>query len=281
MKAKGVDVTVIIACKNEAPNLEKCIRSLEPARRVVVVDSESTDGSQEIATSLGAEVVSFRYCGGYPKKRQWAMDHLDIETEWVLLVDADEVVTLPLWEEIAYRVRHPGRYVAFAVKKEFHFFRKRLRFGGFSFRAVILLRKGRGRFEKILEDDPTGMDMEVHERLIVDGPMGTLLTPLIHDDWKGLDAYLDRHRRYVGGYVAVQVFKDGQLRHRGHQTIVGRQHPASAKVLEIMRDTTSLGTLGLVCVSLFCLPGICRGETWALGLPFAGCVYFAGTCKAL
>src|SRR5262249_10135548 len=70
------------------------------------------------------------------------------------------------------------------------------RFGGFSFAAVLLFRRGRARFERLLEDDPDGLDMEVHERLIVDGTLGRLRTPLIHEDFKSLEAYLARHNRY-------------------------------------------------------------------------------------
>ncbi len=197
-------VTVVVPSRNEAANIEKCLRSLEPAQRVLVVDSQSTDGTPELAQRLGAEVVTFVYQGGYPKKRQWVLDHGDIKTDWVLLVDADEIVTHELWLEISYRVRYPGRYVAFAAKKEFHFLGKRFRFGGFSFQAVVLFRRGKARFERLLEDDPSGMDVEVHERLVVDGMVGRLLVPLVHDDWKGLDAYVERHLRYAAWEAKVR-----------------------------------------------------------------------------
>ena len=93
-------VTVLIAAKNEAVNLAKCLAALRDFARVVVLDSHSTDGTIAIAAAHGAEVVQFDYRGGYPKKRQWALDALAIDTPWVLLLDADEVVPAELMAEI-------------------------------------------------------------------------------------------------------------------------------------------------------------------------------------
>jgi glycosyltransferase involved in cell wall biosynthesis len=190
-------VTVLIAVKNEAVNLPKCLAAVVGrATRVVVLDSHSTDGTPEIARSAGAEVVQFDYRGGYPKKRQWALDTLDLRTEWVLLLDADEVVPPALWEEIAGAIARPNAPDAFLITKGFHFLGQRFRFGGFSFAAVLLFRRGRAKFERLVDDPATALDMEVHERVIVNGAIGRLPTPLIHDDFKGLEAYLDRHNKY-------------------------------------------------------------------------------------
>lgn len=90
-------VTVLLAARNEALNLPRCLSAPGPAKRVVVLDSHSTDATAEIARDHGAEVVQFDYRGGYPKKRQWALDTLAIKTPWVLLLDADEVVPGALW----------------------------------------------------------------------------------------------------------------------------------------------------------------------------------------
>jgi len=70
------------------------------------------------------------------------------------------------------------------------------RFGGFSHQAVLLFRTGAARFEQLDEHPESGLDMEVHERLIVDGRISRLMTPLVHEDLKGLAAYIDRHNRY-------------------------------------------------------------------------------------
>ncbi len=189
-------VTILLAARNEEANLPKCLAAIGPAERVIVLDSGSRDRTAEIALAAGSEVVQFEYAGGYPKKRQWALDTLDIRTEWVLLLDADEVVPAELWDEIGSAVADPKSPNGLMITKGFHFLGKRFRRGGFSFSAVLLIRKGKARFERLVADPAGALDMEVHERVIVDGPVGRLKTPLIHDDFKGLEAYIDRHNKY-------------------------------------------------------------------------------------
>jgi glycosyltransferase involved in cell wall biosynthesis len=161
-----------------------------------VVDSSSTDQTVEIAKAHGAEVVQFRYAGGYPKKRQWVMNQLPISTQWVFLVDADEVITPELWGEITRAIAASNAPHAFLMKKSYHFLGRRFRFGGFSFHAVLLFRRGKAHFEQLTHAEPDGLDMEVHERLIVDGPIGSLQEPLLHEDFKSLEAYIERHNKY-------------------------------------------------------------------------------------
>ena len=194
--SEKLPVTVLIAARNEERNLGQCLASLARAERVVVVDSHSSDATAAIAARAGAEVAQFEDRGGYPRKRQWALDHLDLATDWMFLVDADERVPEALWDEIAAAIARPGPEVAYLVKKQFHFLGRRFRFGGFSHRAVLLFRRGRARFERLIDDPASGLDMEVHERLLVEGPVGRLETPLVHRDEKDLQAYLERHNRY-------------------------------------------------------------------------------------
>jgi len=188
-------ITVLIAVKNEEKNLPKCLRALSFSSSVVLLDSESTDKTGDIAKEFGAEVVQFKYGGGYPKKRQWAMQNLGIATPWTLLIDADEVVPPQLADEIRTAIERPD-FDAYFITKGFHFLGRRFRFGGFSHRAVLLFRTGKARFERLFDDERNGLDMEVHERILVDGSIGLLDTPLIHEDFKGLEAYIDRHNKY-------------------------------------------------------------------------------------
>lgn len=197
MLNKALPITVIIAAKNEAVNLPKCLFSLKPASRIILLDSNSTDETTRIARSFGAEVFQFKYTGRYPKKRQWALENITVNTEWIMLLDADEVVPSALWDEIALAVMNPiCKDAAFFIKKGFHFLGRRFRYGGFSFQAVLLFRNGMARFERLMNLDVSGLDMEVHERIIVDGGIGKFSTPLIHEDFKGLESYIARHNQY-------------------------------------------------------------------------------------
>jgi glycosyltransferase involved in cell wall biosynthesis len=189
-------VTVIVAAKNEEANIARCLASLSPAARVLVIDSQSSDQTARISREWGADVHQFVYRGGYPKKRQWALDQIPIHTEWILLIDADEVVPEELWEEISEAISHNEGVDAFLITKGFHFLRRRFRFGGFSHSAILLFRKGSANFETLFASGSRSQDMEVHERLLVRGSIGKLKTSLIHEDFKGLEAYIARHNFY-------------------------------------------------------------------------------------
>jgi glycosyltransferase involved in cell wall biosynthesis len=197
MMADALDITVLIATRNEAANLGFCLDSLVPVRRVLVVDSHSTDGTPECAKERGAEVVPFAWNGVYPRKRQWALNQLDIDTRWVLLLDADESVPAGLWDEVRGVLQDANPHTAYMARKEFHFMGRRLRWGGFSHSAVFLFQTGRAAFEDLLPDTGENLDMEVHERMIVDGSIGFFRATLIHRDHKGLQAYRDRHHAYA------------------------------------------------------------------------------------
>jgi glycosyltransferase involved in cell wall biosynthesis len=199
----GLPLTVLIAVKSEIINLRRCLNALTFAHKVIVIDSHSNDGTAELAQREGATVVQFDYNGGYPKKRQWALENLDILTPWVFLVDADEVVPDKLWQEIAKELDKNEPHSAFQITKGFHFLGRRFRYGGFSHSAVLLFKTGKAAFEQ-LDDVRTEHDMEVHERIIVQGTVGKLTTPLVHEDFKGLTAYIDRHNQYSTWEAAVR-----------------------------------------------------------------------------
>lgn len=191
---KKLPITILIAAKNEAKNIAKCLAALSPAERIVLIDSFSSDKTVEIAESKGAEIIQFKYKGGYPKKRQWALDSLEFKTPWIMLLDADEVVTPELWEEIEKSLNSGTE--AFLITKGFHFMGRKFSHGGFSHSAVLLFKQGKAKFEHIFDEPPNAPDMEIHERLIVDSTIEKLKSPLIHEDYKGLEAYIARHNAY-------------------------------------------------------------------------------------
>ncbi|MEE9355847.1 MAG: glycosyltransferase family 2 protein [Methylococcaceae bacterium] len=194
---ESLPISVLIAVKDEEKNIRKCLSALKPVLEVIIVDSHSADDTANIAKEkFGATIVQFDYLGGYPKKRQWALNKFEFKGDWILLLDADEVVPDELWEEIKVAIFSPVPCTGYMITKGFHFLGSRFRFGRFSHRAVILLKYGKGHFEELVEDSKNALDMEVHERVIVDGKVGTLKTPLIHEDFKGLEAYIDRHNKY-------------------------------------------------------------------------------------
>src|SRR5712692_2910805 len=124
--AVSLPVSVIVPARNEARNLPRCLESLRGAGEVYVIDSQSSDDTADVAQSFGAQVVQFHYRGGWPKKRQWAMDTLPFAYDWIFLIDADEALAPELAEEIQQAIRDPrfdGYYMAlrmFFLGRELH-----------------------------------------------------------------------------------------------------------------------------------------------------------------
>jgi len=191
-----VPVSAIIPVRNEAANLPRCLEALRDIGEVFVVDSQSTDSTVEIARSYNAQVVQFHYQGGWPKKRQWAMDNLRLTHDWILLLDADEVLTPELKHEIRSAIANPaldGYYIGLSI----YFLGRVLRHGDARFWKLSLFRRGKGRYECRLKDQDVSMaDMEIHEHVRVDGPTARLQNPLIHHNLESLSHYIRKHDEY-------------------------------------------------------------------------------------
>ncbi len=203
----ALPVSVIIPARNEAHNLPRCLESLAAVGEIYLIDSQSTDDTARIAESYGAKVVQFHYRGGWPKKRQWAMDTLPLTHDWILLLDADEVLTPELAAEIRSAIDNP-QFDGCHIALEMYFLGRRLRHSGASFWKLSLFRKGLGRFECRLQDQTTSMaDMEVHEHVIVNGQTRRLQHPLVHHNVESLDRYIQKHNEYSNW--EARVWLDG------------------------------------------------------------------------
>jgi glycosyltransferase involved in cell wall biosynthesis len=202
--AVALPLSVIVAVRNEACNLPRCLQSLREVGEVYVIDSQSSDNTVEIARSFGAKVVQFHYRGGWPKKRQWAIDTLPFAYEWILLLDADESLTPELAEEIKAAILDPrddsqdaSRYDGYHIALRIYFLGRELRHSGATFHKLALFRRGQGHYEcRLQEQDPSMADMEVHEHVVVEGRAGYLQSPLLHHNVSSLSHYIRKHDSY-------------------------------------------------------------------------------------
>ena len=183
------DITVIILTKNEEKNIQKCISSAKQiAKRIIVLDSGSTDRTIEIAQINGAETVYHEWLG-YAAQFNWALDNMNIDTEWVFRLDADEQITNELGKEICSSLSgNDGlEYNAFSMRWQMYFMGKRLKHGGTHKTYVTrLFRYGKARVE----------DKNMDERFIVEGKIKQLKNDFIHFDYKGLNEWLIKHIKY-------------------------------------------------------------------------------------
>jgi glycosyltransferase involved in cell wall biosynthesis len=206
-------VSVIIAVRDEAKNLPRCLQALRDVGEVYVIDSQSTDETVEIARSHGAQVVQFHYQGGWPKKRQWAMNTLAIAHDWILLLDADEVLTPELCEEIRAAIQNPA-IAGYSILLRTCFLGRVLRHGDVGLWKLSLFRRGKGHYECRLKDQDASMaDMEVHEHVVVDGATARLRDPLLHYNVESLSRYIRKHDEYSNweSHVLLERGEDKEL----------------------------------------------------------------------
>jgi glycosyltransferase involved in cell wall biosynthesis len=194
---KKCPLSVLIPTKNEERNLPECLDSVAGwADEIVLVDSQSTDSTLHIASSYGIEVLQFHYQGGWPRKRQWALDTYDWRNDWILLLDADEILLPEIKEEIESvisRNEQDGYWICFRVD----FLGRMLQHGGTALWKLSLFRRGLGRYEQRLAEQDISMgDMEIHEHVVVAGSTGRLKNAILHRNINELDRYIEKHNQY-------------------------------------------------------------------------------------
>src|SRR4051812_28964910 len=199
----------MIPTKNEEANLPFALASVRDwAAQVFVLDSGSTDRTKEIAEQNGATFVHHDWAG-YARQKNWGLDHLPITTPWVFILDADEVITPELRDELT-RVAREDRCPenGFYINRFFIFLEKRIRHCGFyPSWNLRFFRRGKARYE----------ERDVHEHMIVDGGaggVGYLRHNMEHFDRRGLEDYIAKHNKY-STLEARELFRIEQSRAHG------------------------------------------------------------------
>ncbi|MEO3434955.1 glycosyltransferase family 2 protein [Inquilinus sp. CAU 1745] len=189
-------VSVVILTKNEARNIRRCLESLTGFDQIMVIDSASTDGTADIARQAGAEVLKFRWNGLYPKKKEWALRHPSVRNDWVLLLDADEIMTADLRSELERLFRSEPPHRGYFIEGRFVFLGRPLRFGHRN-RKLMLHDRRRTTFPRCPDLRSRGSwEVEGHYQPIVEGSVGGLRSPLLHADEKPIFHWFDRHNLY-------------------------------------------------------------------------------------
>ncbi|MHC4414248.1 MAG: WcaF family extracellular polysaccharide biosynthesis acetyltransferase [Planctomycetota bacterium] len=188
--AKPAMLDVMVITYNEELNLPHCLAALQGwCNKIFIVDSGSTDRTAEIARTYGADVVHHDW-EGYARQKNWALDNLPFESRWVLIVDADEVITRPLQQRLVETAFKPIDQVpenGFFINRLTYFLGKPIRHCGyFPSWNLRFFKRDKGRYE----------DREVHEHVIIEGQVGYMREPMIHDDRRGLEHYFAKHNRY-------------------------------------------------------------------------------------
>lgn len=192
-----VPVSVLIPIRNEAANLPRCLASVAWAGEVFVVDSQSTDGSIALATKAGAQVVQFHFNGTWPKKKNWALANLPFRHDWVLILDADEVMPAGAGDEIGTLLASGGAgYAGYWINRRFMFMGAWLRHAYYPNWNLRLFQHRLGRYEQLVHGATASGDNEVHEHIQVAGPTGRLRAEMDHYAFPSIEVFVEKHNRY-------------------------------------------------------------------------------------
>jgi glycosyltransferase involved in cell wall biosynthesis len=179
-------LTAIVTTYNEEANIRDCLDSLSFADEILVVDSFSTDATVEIARAMpGVRLLQHEYRGNGPQCN-WAMEQA--AHPWILVVDADERVTLPLAREIEDLLSRDLVEDAYRLRRSNTFLGRVIRHSGWGKdRLVRLVRKGTVRYP----------EQRVHADIPLRVPAPTLRSPLLHDTFRSFGQYLEKLHRYA------------------------------------------------------------------------------------
>ena len=206
MKKEGrVQISLLVPCKNEEANLERCLGSVQWIDEMFLVDSQSTDRTSEIAQKFGAHIVQFNYEGGWPKKKNWALENLPLSHKWVLILDADECLPPEAEEEIREIVNNSDeKHSGYWINRRYYFLGKPLKHAYFPNWNLRLFKHQKGRYEKITDLNTNSGDNEVHEHVLVNGSTGKLKSIMDHYAFPTIDSFVEKHNRYSNWEAVVE-----------------------------------------------------------------------------
>lgn len=180
-------VSALILTLNEERNLPTCLASLEWCDRVVVLDSFSTDRTENIARENGAHLYQRKF-DNYAAQRNFGLTEIKYKTPWVLMVDADEIVPMDLAEEIKTTINSGNEDIClYRMRRKDFFMGKWIRrSSGYPTWFGRLTRVGR-----------VSVHRSINEEYHTDGGVGYLQEHLHHYPFnKGLHAWVQRHNKY-------------------------------------------------------------------------------------
>ncbi|MCG2611039.1 glycosyltransferase family 2 protein [Flavobacterium sp. SM15] len=177
-------ITALAITLNEEENVKRYVESLSFADEIIFVDSFSTDKTVELAESLGVKVLK-REFDNFSNQRNFAISQA--KNDWILFFDLDEIVTPELEAEIISVTSSQTDFVAYFVKRNFHFLGKHIKYGGWqSDKAVRVFNKNHCKYNGNL----------VHEVIAANGKVGYLKERVNHFSYKSFDNYNNKLNLY-------------------------------------------------------------------------------------
>ena len=191
-------LSVVILTRNAAGTIQRCLDSVRWANEIIVVDGGSTDETVSLCEKAGARVIPRAPTDNFGEERNAGTDAA--KGDWVLQLDADEVVTPEFREALEQILQSDETHAAYKFRRTNFFLGTRMRFGGWEHDSLHLFKRGRARYEG-----------RVHERLLVDGRTGTLQVGVNHYPFQSLEQFMDRQNRYTTLEAKQLVESQGKI----------------------------------------------------------------------
>ena len=176
-------LTVLLLTKNERQRVKHCLESVKWADEIVVVDGQSTDGTQEICRQYGAKVFEHKFSGRFDTECNFGIEKSS--GDWILKLDADEVVTPQLRQDVESVLEDDRGYAAFRFRRKNYFLGHFMRYGGWYHYSLHFFNKNKAHYQG-----------HVHETLIVDGKIGKIEGAAEHYPFDSLTQFIERHNKY-------------------------------------------------------------------------------------
>jgi glycosyltransferase involved in cell wall biosynthesis len=190
-------ISAIVITYNEEKNIRRCLESLSWADEIVLVDSYSEDNTKNIAKQFTDRIFDVKW-EGFGRKKEFARNKASLE--WVLCVDADEVVTSELKDEIKKTLQAQPFYDGFYIPRKSNFLGKWIKHSGwYPDYGLRLFKRHKAKFDVSL----------VHEKLEVEGKIGYLKNHLLHYTDPDINHYLSKLNHYTS-LSAEELYKKGK-----------------------------------------------------------------------
>ena len=193
-----LDITTVILTYNEELHIRRCLENVcEISKKVFVIDSPSTDRTVEICNEFpNVEVVVHKYPGNQAEQFNWALDNIQIDTEWILRLDADEYITCELKQELALKLPTLGSKVSAVVLPLGRAFMGRILKHGIvnGVSMIRLFRNRKVRYEQRLMDE---------HLQVLDGDIVTFENKFVDDNRNSLKYFIDKHNNYSSREAVV------------------------------------------------------------------------------
>ena len=187
----AASISALVITYNEAPNIDRTLSRLGWVRRILVVDSGSDDGTQQIVAGHDRTELAVRPFDNFANQWNFGLTHSALDTEWLLALDADYIVSDELVAEIR-ALRPPDDVAGYRAHFKYAIFGRPIRAGVYP-PVVVLFRRRLARF---VQDGHA-------QRVVVEGRIAELSGAIHHDDRKPLSRWLDSQKGYARDEAAL------------------------------------------------------------------------------